>query len=465
MKYDIIVIGAGSGGLNIASFMNKAGFNVLLVDKSDRDIGGDCLNYGCVPSKALIHISRLIYNAKESTKFGFKISGEIDIKRVVEYITSKKEFIRTHENADYFRKQGMDVVLGFAKFISKDSIEVEGKKFSAKKIVIATGSMARKLDIPGVEKLELYNNESIFNLNHLPKKFLFIGGGPIGIELGQALNRLGSEVTIVQNINQFLQKEDKEIADVLLQQLKKEGIKFKFNSVPIKAISKNEVLIRNKDGKEEIVKCDSVFVGIGRQLNLEGLDLNKAGIKHSERKIEVNEYLQTTNSNIYLCGDIVGSYQFTHAAEMHAGVLINNFFSPLKKKINYDNIAWVTYTYPEIATFGLKTDELKKRNIEFEVINTNFEHDDRAIVDNFTNGKVKLYISNNKILGGTMVAPNAGELIQELILANSAKLSITELFKKVYPYPTASRINKKAISSIFSRKLNPFSKKLMRWLY
>jgi len=468
--HDIIVIGAGSGGLNIASFMNKAGFRVLLIDKSDKSIGGDCLNFGCVPSKALIHISRLMHNQKKARKFmhSDSLSPEIDIEKVTGYIKSKQEIIRKHENAEYFRKQGIDVTLGVAKFTGKNTISVKTadgtKKYSAKKIVIATGSRPRKLDIPGVNQVKYYTNENIFEIDYMSKNMLIIGGGPIGIEIAQAFQRLGSHVCVVQSGNMFLPRETKDTAEVLLKALKKEGVKFYFDSRPKEFLSATEVILSHKKGSDTNVSFDTCFVAIGRVLNTENLGLSRAGIKMYSGKIVVDKYLRTTNKNVYLCGDIAGSYQFTHAAELHAGVLLNNFFSPFKKKVNYDNLSWVTYTDPEIATFGLGEQELKNRKIKFEKLVLGFSEDDRSIVDD-SNGKLVLYIKKDKILGGSMAAPNAGELVQELILANSSRLSIKKLFNKVYAYPVASRVNKRIIANKFSEKLNETTKKLFKLLY
>jgi len=384
MNYDIIVIGAGSGGLNIAGFMNKAGFKVLLIDKKDENIGGDCLNYGCVPSKALIHVSKLIYNGKKSEKFGLETSGKADMKQVMDYVKSKKEIIREHENANYFRKIGMDVELGFAKFSGKNSVTVNDKTYTAKKIILATGSRPKKLWVNGIEKVRYQTNETIFDLEKLPEKLLVIGGGPIGVELSQALSRLGSKVTILIKDSSFLPKESPEIALVLYDQLVKEGIDIKFNTSAKEFISSNEVIISNEK-KEEKLEFDEILISIGRDLNFENLDLANAGIEF-DKKIKVDEYLRTTNKNVLLCGDIVGSYQFTHAAELHASVIISNFFSPIKKKIIYDKLSWVTYTDPEIATFGLNENQLKKRGIKFEKLSLDFKDDDRSIVDDFVNG-------------------------------------------------------------------------------
>lgn len=463
--FDIIVIGAGSGGLNIAGFMNKAGFSVLLIDRSDANIGGDCLNFGCVPSKALIHTAREINAGRNARKFGLLVSGFADMRRIKKYIKEKQNTIREHENADYFRKKGMTVVLGNASFISEDEVRVNEESYKGKKIVIATGSRPRTIDITGIEKTPIYTNETIFDLEQLPKRLLIIGAGPIGLELGQAFNYLGSKVTMLQRSAGILPKEDPEVAKILLERLREEGIEFYFKCEEKNFIAGSRIIIES-NGRQEQIDFDAVLVAVGRELNTEGLDLGKAGIEMDGRKIKVNEYLQTTNKKVYLCGDVAGNFQFTHAAEVHAGVILQNFFSPLRKKLNMDNFAWVTYTNPEIATFGLSEVALKKHGSKYRALETNFKDDDRAIVDEYTYGKLKLFISSKgKILGGTMIAPNAGELFQELVLARSSGLSISALSKKVYPYPTASRINKRVAMNYIAEKMTKTGKRILRFLY
>lgn len=465
--HDIICIGAGSGGLNIAGFMVKAGFKVLLIDKSDENIGGDCLNYGCVPSKALIHIARQAKSTKDSTKFGLKTTGQIDIKKVMQYVKEKKDIIRVHENAAYFKKKGMDVALGKATLVSKNQVRVNNTFYSAKKIILATGSRPRQLKIPGSDKVNILTNETIFDIDKLPKHLVIVGAGPIGAELGQAFANLGSKVTLLNRSDIFLKKEDQEIAKILQTKLEQDGVQILENAKPVEFSSPTQLIIEHNKVKKKIT-FDAILSSIGRDLNIENLGLEKAGIQLNEtgRKLIVDDYLRTTNKNVLVCGDIAGSYQFTHAAELHAAVIITNFFSPFKKKVNYDNLSWVTYTSPEIATFGLNEEQLKKRKIKYTKLELDFTDDDRAIVDETTNGKSILYVSkSDKLLGGTMVANNAGELFQELVLANSAGLDLNDIFAKVYPYPTASRVNKSIVAKAFQNKLNAKSKKILKWLY
>jgi pyruvate/2-oxoglutarate dehydrogenase complex dihydrolipoamide dehydrogenase (E3) component len=469
-EYDIIVIGAGSGGLGVSLFMAKTGLKTLLVDKTDKDIGGDCLNYGCVPSKALIHVSRILHRAKEAANFGLQISGAADLLKATEYVKSKQGIIRKHENADFLRQQGIDVVLGQASFHDNHSVKLNEVVYKARKIVLATGSRPAQLHTPGIEKAKQYNNESIFEIADLPKRLLVVGGGPIGVEMGQAMRRLGSEVTIVDQTRNILYHDDPEITDILFEQLKAEDIRFILEAELTGFISSTEAVIKTKDG---IIhqQFDAVFIAIGRTFELAPLQLERADIRVENDRIVVNKYLQTTNQHVFVCGDIAGSLQFSHAAEQHARLLLNNLFSPFKKKLDNSHMSWVTFCDPEVATFGLQESTLKKENVSHERVALDFSEDDRAVVDDHRYGKLILFLSKGsffnppKILGGSMVAPGAGELIQELILATAEGLSINSLFNKIYPYPVASRVNQMLIVKHKEKQLTETVKKLLRFTY
>lgn len=470
-EFDIIVIGAGSGGLSVGLFMNQAGFKVLMISRLDKDIGGDCLNDGCVPSKALIHTAKLVRQAKEAAQFGLDVNGSIDIKKVIGYIRSKQSVIRKHENAQWLRDQGITVALGNASFAGKNKVKVDGKMYSAKKIVIATGSKPRKLTAEGVEKVTYFDNESIFHLDTLPENILCIGGGPIGIEIAQALSRLGSNVTVVHKNASILEHDDASVTMVLMEQLKKEGVKFLLDTRIDHFISANEAAVKNPADKMEVVYFDAVFVAIGRELSLEPLILSNAGIAVDGNKIITDQYLRTTNKDVMVCGDVAGDLQFSHAAEFHARLILNNLFSPFKKKLNNQYMSWVTFTDPELATFGLNENQLKEHHIKYRRLEKDFKDDDRAVVDEYQYGKLVLFFSEagflkkQWLLGGTMVAPNAGELIQELILANTEQLSVKAIFNKVYPYPVASRINQSLITDLMSEGLTPLVKALLQKAY
>ena len=469
--YDIIVIGAGSGGLSVGLTMNKLGFKVLMIAKTDREIGGDCLNDGCVPSKALIHVARIAHAAKTASHFGLEVNGKVDIKKAIEYVYSRQEIIREHEDAKALRNQGIDVALGEAKFINDKQVDVDGNVYEGKKIIIATGSLPVKLKIPGTELVKYYDNKSIFHIDDLPDRLLVIGGGPIGIEMAQAFSRLGTKVSVVHNQRMILQHDEASVAEVLYKKLQHEGIEFYMEANTERFSSANEAVLKLKNGDTTNVVFDAVFVGVGRQLVLDTLQLSNAGIEVKDKKIVRDKYLRTTNKNVFVCGDVAGDLMFSHAAEFHARILLNNFFSPLKKKFNNDHMSWVTFTDPELATFGLNEKQLKDRSINYEKLEQDFSGDDRAITDNYQYAKIILYISKEslfkkeKILGGTMVAPNAGELIQELILANTSGLSIKNIFNKIYPYPVASRVNQHLIVKHKQKSLTPGLIKILQVAY
>jgi pyruvate/2-oxoglutarate dehydrogenase complex dihydrolipoamide dehydrogenase (E3) component len=467
VTYDIIIIGAGSGGLNVAGFFSQLKLKVLLIDKADEHIGGDCLNTGCIPSKALIHVANQVNETRNASRFlSTENHIEVDIKKVTEYILSKQNHIRKSENPEYLENKGIDYMSGEAKFVDTNTITINGSLYTAKNLILATGSRARKLSIENDKSLPLYTNENIFSIDFLPKKFVFIGGGPINCELGQAFSRFGSHVTILNSGKRILEKELEEVSGILQKTFSGENITVTNNTSIVKIADKK--VWYTVVGSEEIVcvEADAVFVGIGRELNIDNLDLEKGGIHlhESGTRLLVDEYLRTTNQHVYVVGDVAGNYQFTHAAEMHAKVVIKNMLSPFKVKFDAKNIAWVTYTSPQVATFGISKKDTEDSSCL--ILQKEFGHDDRAIVDETTSGKLLLYIDkNNCIQGGTMISENAGEIAQELILAMSSKIKLSSLFNKVYPYPTASRINKQISGDYMRSKLTTNVIRLLRLLY
>ena len=467
--FDIIVIGAGSGGLNIAGFMNRIGLRVLLIDKAEHSIGGDCLNFGCIPSKALIHVAREVHSSKNAAKFGFSIQGNVDIKKVMTYVKDKQSIVRIHENSEHFRNIGMTVLLGAATFSGPKSVMVNGKEYSSKKIIIATGSRPRHLDFEGANQAKIYTNESIFDIEELPSRFVFVGGGPISLEIGQAFAMLGSKVTIIHGGKNILEKEDPAVGAFMQKELTGMGIELILEAKPLSfegGSSGGELVVSTPTGEKRI-EADAIFAGIGRVLNIENLELAKAGIKltTNAKQIIVDEYLRTTNPNVYTAGDVAGGLMFTHAAELHASTIISNFFKPFNKKLNTESFGWVTYTTPEIATFGFSAENLKKNQIKYQEVYSSLLEDDRAIVDESA-GFIKLFVDHGgKLLGGTLVAPQAGEIIGELLLAKHKSLKVGDLFNRVSPYPTAARIIRKAAGIYQSQKLTSLAKKILRFLW
>ena len=471
-EYDLIVIGAGSGGLGAALGMFHLGFKVLLIDRKAENMGGECVNTGCIPSKALLHIAKQIHQAKLSEEFGLQFTGDVDIQKVKAYIIQKQNAIRSHENVEFFREKGLEVQLGNASFISKNQVTVNNETYKAKNIVIATGSSPRTIAIPGAKNFPVFTNESIFNIDFIPKHFVFIGAGPVSIELGQAFSRLGAKVSVVDRGNRILKKEDFKISAILLKRLKKEGIRFYFDSEVIQIKDGKNAVLRDGNGNEQQIPADALFMGIGRELNFDSLALEKAGIATNDGKIELNQKLQTSNKHIFVSGDAADNLKFSHAAELHNMLLINNFLSPFKKKLNFDHFPWVTFTDPEVATFGQNDSQLKEKGINYERLETNFDEDDRAVTDNYEYGKLILFIEkkrfnpgNAKILGGSMIAPNAGEIIQELILAGVAGIKIGAFMNKIYAYPTAANIHKSLLREKMVSQLKPWMKEIIKKWY
>jgi pyruvate/2-oxoglutarate dehydrogenase complex dihydrolipoamide dehydrogenase (E3) component len=453
--FDLIVLGAGSAGLGLSLFMARIKLRVLLIDLTAEAVGGDCLNHGCVPSKALIHAARQVHQARQATRFGLQVSGAVDMAQVMAYIQERQAIIRRHENPDYLRGLGIVVETGRAQFVGRHEITLNGQTYRGRKIVVATGSRPQPLHVPGAELARLYNNQQVWDLRELPRRLLVVGGGPNGVELAQAMQRLGAQVTLVHRAARLLDQEDPSISAVLDKRLRAEGLTRHLEAEVVAFTSATEARIRPQHGSEFGVEFDAVYVAIGRTVSFEGLDLERAGVAvDAHGHIELDEHLQTTNPDIFVAGDAANSLKFSHGAELHMRLLLFNFFSPLKQKLTYDHFSWVTFTDPEVAHFGLDAAELDQRGTPYERWETDFADDDRAVVDDYRDGRLLLFIEKNRlpvpgqkrrILGGAMVAPGAGELVQELILANASGLGISAIFDKVYPYPVAARINQKLI--------------------
>jgi pyruvate/2-oxoglutarate dehydrogenase complex dihydrolipoamide dehydrogenase (E3) component len=473
-EYDIIAIGAGSAGIGAAAIANSFGLKALLIEKEDFKIGGDCLNFGCVPSKALIHIARQFQGGKNAEAFGLQTSGKADFGKVMAWVHEQQNVIRQHENAAHFRKKGIEVALGTAFFVNPKTVEVNGQQFTAKKIVLATGSKPRQLNVPGIELVATaYDNESLFwKMKTLPERMLVIGGGPIGCEMAQTFQRFGTQVTIINKGERLLAKELPAFSAILSERLEQEGVKIYHNSEVTKFTDASTAIVKFGNHQSSTMPFDAVLVSIGRIVRTEGIGLEVADIEVDEGKIVVDDYYRTTNPQVYAIGDAMGREQFSHGAEKHNRDLVFNFVSPIKKKHRLQHFSWVTYTEPEVATFGYTEGQLKDQDIPYHRLEQSFQEDDRAITADYRYGQLVLYFSQPHwltrkvtILGGTMIAPYAGEIIQELILANQEELSINAIFNKIYPYPTMSRINQKGIMQKRQRETADWIKGVLGWLY
>lgn len=472
--YDLVVIGAGTAGLVVAAGAAglDLGLKVALIEK--HLMGGDCLNVGCVPSKCVIRSSRLVgemWNAKE---LGINISTHIDIDfpAVMARMRRLRAGISHNDSADRFQKLGVDVFLGNGRFASNNSVEVDGKILNFKKAVITTGARAARPSIIGIEEAGYLTNETVFSLIQRPERLAVIGGGPVGCEMAQAFRRLGCEVTLLHSGSHILNKEDPEAAKILQKVLKNEGIRLVLNCQleEVATVSEGKRLYFSSNGYRNSVTVDEILVGAGRAPNVEGLNLEAVGVEYDHHGVKVNDYLQTTNRRIYAAGDICMNWKFTHAADAAARIVIKNtLFSPFglgRSKLSSLVMPWVTYTSPEIAHVGMYENEAIEKGIDIETIIIPFSSVDRAIADGEESGFVKIHHKkgSDEILGATIVAAHAGEMISEITTAIVNKIGLSKLSSVIHPYPTQAEAIKKAADAYRRTLLTPTSKKLLGFL-
>jgi len=454
--YDLVVIGGGTAGLVTAAGAAglDIGLKVALVEK--HLMGGDCLNFGCIPSKCIIRSSRVVGEVWKAKTLGINISQEIevDVSSVMQRMRKVRSQISHHDSLQRFQKLGIDIFLGEARFLDNDKIEVEKKTLKYKKAIIATGARAMRPSIAGIEEVGFLTNETVFSLTQLPQRFAIIGGGPIGCELAQAFHRLGSQVIIFHNHSHILNKEDIEAAEIIQNTFIKEGIQLVLNS-KIQYIDKTHngkvIHYTSNNSKLESFIVDEIFAAVGRRPNIEGLNLEAVGVEYDVCKgVIVNDYLQTTNPKIYAAGDICMNWKFTHAADAAARIVIKNtLFSPFglgRYKLSNLVMPWVTYTDPEIAHVGLYEQEAQAQGIENSTIKIPLASVDRAITDGETEGFIKITHKkgSDEILGATIVASHAGEMISEMTTAIIGKIGLSKLSSIIHPYPTQAEGIKKA---------------------
>lgn len=471
--HDLIVIGAGSAGLGAAGFGGAIGLNVALIDRTENHFGGDCLNYGCVPSKALLHVAAQFAGARQAEKFGLTTSGKADFGKVMDYIRGRQEVIREHETPAYLRQEyGLDCIIGEAMLIGKNEVSVNGRKITAPRIVLATGSKPRHLEVPGSDKVKQHDNESVFSeLDVLPERLLIVGGGPNSCEMAQAFQRLGSKVTVLNRGRRLLEKDPAPASAALEKKLKAEGITIRHETEIARFRDANTAELDTFDEGGSEIEFTHLIVGIGRFVTTKGLGLELAGVGTKEGNIVVDDYYRTTNRSIFAIGDAYGHEMFSHGAEKHNTDLWKNLLSPIDRKHTLENFSWVTFTDPEVATFGLTEAQLEEKGVEYETVIQSFDHDDRAVAADYRDSVLILYLSrtkfgSSKLLGGCMAAPAAGEMIQELLLLHEMDKPYATLTNKIYAYPVGSRINQKAARDRAQDRLfSPLTKKLLQAAY
>jgi pyruvate/2-oxoglutarate dehydrogenase complex dihydrolipoamide dehydrogenase (E3) component len=452
--YDICVIGAGSAGLVAATTANRLGAKTALIEKNK--IGGECLHSGCVPSKTFLNSANLLHYAKNSKNFGLPSCKFVnpDLGKIMEHVKNVIVSIYQHENKEVFEKLGIEVFFGKTHFISKNKLLVKNNEIASKNFVICTGSSPRVLIIDGLEEIPYLTNENFWNMKKLPKRTLVMGAGPIGIELGQALSRIGSEVIITMRSDRILKKEDAEIAEEMKTILHQEEVRFLDNTTITKFANKeSDILVYYEQrGLEKKLKVNAIIVAIGRKPNTTELELEQAGVEYNKKGIQVDDNLQTTAENIYACGDVIGKFLFTHAASHYAEIAINNILNEEKIKINKSVIPWVTFTDPEIAHVGLTEQEARTKKEDIKVLSANATLD-RFQAENKVKGFIKIILDKKEnIIGGHILSAHAGEYIQNLTLAIQNGISAKQFSKTIFPYPTFSEIVKMAFARYFFQK-------------
>lgn len=473
--YDLVVIGAGTAGLVVAAGAAGLGLGLKVALIEKHLMGGDCLNVGCVPSKALIRSSRVVGEIWKAQDLGVNVSQNIDVDfaNVMARLRKIRSGISHHDSAARFKNLGVDVFLGGGKFISNNTIDVDGQILKFKKAVIATGARALKPEIRGMEAAGYLTNETVFSLIQKPNKLAVIGGGPIGCELAQAFRRLGCEVTLFHNSSHILNKEDQEAAEILQRVLTDEGINLVLNCQleEVVKVTEGKQIYFSSNGNRDSVTVNEILVGAGRVPNVEGLNLEKVGVECDKKHgVKVNDYLQTTNPNIYAAGDICMNWKFTHAADAAARIVIKNtLFSPFglgRSQLSKLVMPWVTYTDPEIAHVGMYAEEAKKLGIEIETIKISFNNLDRAITDSEEAGFLKIHHKKgtDEIIGATIVASHAGEMISEVTTAIVNKIGLSKLSSVIHPYPTQAEAIKKAADAYRRTLLTARTKKILQFL-
>ncbi|MEG4320591.1 MULTISPECIES: mercuric reductase [unclassified Microcoleus] len=470
-SYNLVVIGAGPAGLIVAAGAAGLGAKVALIEK--HLMGGDCLNVGCVPSKALIRSARAVGEIWNASKFGINVSNsaEVDFAAVMERLRRIRARISDVDSADrYQHKLGVDVFLGSGRFTSNSTIEVAGQTLKFKKAVITTGARALEPQIPGLQEAGYLTNETVFNLTEKPQRLAVIGGGPIGCELAQAFRRLGSEVVLLHKNAQILDKEDVDAANIVQQAFVTEGIQVILESKieRVEQTNAGKVIYYQCQGKEASVTVDEIIASAGRSPNVEGLNLEAVGVEYDTGTgVVVNDNLQTTNPRIYAAGDICMKDKFTHAADFAARMVIQNTLFLGRKKLSALTIPWCTYTSPEVARVGMGDRELQAAGIDFDTFLIPFDTVDRAIIDGEEEGFVKIYVKkgSDKILGATIVARHAGDMIGEITMAMVNNIGLGKIASVIHPYPTQADAIRKAGDAYNRTRLTPFVKNLFnRWL-
>ncbi|TKZ20982.1 dihydrolipoamide dehydrogenase [Shimia litoralis] len=468
MKTDLLVIGAGSGGLSVAAGAVQMGADVVLLE--GHKMGGDCLNYGCVPSKALIASGNVAHLQAHGADFGVSnVVPRVDYAAAKDHVADVIAQIEPNDSIERFESMGVHVISEFGSFVSPTEVQAGDTRITARRIVIATGSSPMVPPIPGLETVPYLTNETLFDLRAQPEHLLVIGGGPIGMEMAQAHRRLGSQVTVIEG-DKALGRDDPEMAEIVLTALRSEGIQIEEDALAAEIRGHaGAIEVETKDGR--IFRGSHLLMAVGRKPNIDRLNLEVAGIQTHRAGIQVDESLKTTNRKVYAIGDVAGGAQFTHVAGYHAGVIIRSALFGLPAKQRVDHIPYATYTNPELAQIGpTEADARKLYGAKLDVVRFDFHHNDRLLAQRQAKGLIKVMVVKGRPVGVSIAGPQAGELINLWALVIANKLKMSAVAAMVSPYPTVGEINKRVAGAYFSPKLfeNPMVKRVVaftqRWL-
>lgn len=459
-EYDLIVIGGGAGGLVVASGAAQFGARVALVEK-ERALGGDCLYFGCVPTKSLVQVSRLLSLIRRSEEFGLGRPVPADPDALFEGAMARMrrtvEKVAEHDAPERFRKMGIDLFFGTGKFIDPHTFEIEGRPLHGRRFVLATGSRAAPLPVPGLEEAGCLTHATALQLQRRPASMAIIGAGPTGIEFAQVFQRLGVAVTVIEKEGRILPGEDREVSALAEKILRQEGIRF-LTGAAIRKVEREagqKIVTVEAGGRAEKIVSLEILAAAGRAPNVEGLDLPAAGVAYDAKGVRVDETLRTTARHIWACGDLAGPYQYTHMAEYQAGIVVANALFPfVRRKVDYRVVPSVTFSDPEIARVGLTEAEAEKAGKKIHVYRFPFKNIDRAVIDGEEEGLIKLIADDRlRIVGAHLIGPHAGDLLHEYVVAMKAGLKITALSTTIHAYPTLSQGVKKAADQYYREKL------------
>lgn len=466
IKADICVVGAGAGGLSVASVAAQLGARVVLVEKSA--MGGDCLHAGCVPSKAMLAAAAEAAHMRRASRFGvLPQSWRVDWTRVRGHVRQVIERIAPHDSQERFESLGVRVIRAHGRFEDGRTLRAGTARVRARFFVLATGSSPFVPNIEGLSQIDFLTNENIFTCTDTIEHLLVVGGGPIGLEMAQAHRRLGAEVTVVEGAR-ALARDDREMAAVVLARMRREGVRI-YEHAEVRRVARQgkDVVARVcHEGREITLTGSHLLVATGRKPNVRGLSLENAGIEYGRQGIVVDRRLRTSNHRVFALGDVVGPYPFTHMASYQAGVVLRNMLFRIPAKVDYSAVPWVTYTDPELAQVGLTEDEAKARGLRVRVLRWDMRENDRAQTELREEGGVKVVVGRRgRILGATIAAACAGEWIQPWVLALSQRLRIGAMADMIAPYPTLAEANKRVAGQYFADTLfSPWSQRLVRWL-